>query len=256
MLRAERAVVGVVLLKSMSVAYTLRRCSPHDRISSSSTAVVRCCSAPTCVCRCCRTERLSQGAAIGPPTPESNFPPGRSSITRVCRPAPVHPSSVDHSTPPQVPQYHIPDTPTLQFPGTPGCVDIDIRACVLQLHSRVMCLISSTTTTHVSPPRHPLLQPGTRCAADSARRAIVSYRCGTPSPGNRFACQPQPHSFADLSISGYRSSVVSNVSNLNSLTWLAGGRGCSYQQYASSYSTPYLELSHCTMQQPFLPPMS
>lgn len=41
-LRAMRAVVGVVLLKSIRVAYTFRQCSPQRTIVSAAAGVVRC----------------------------------------------------------------------------------------------------------------------------------------------------------------------------------------------------------------------
>jgi hypothetical protein len=41
-LRATRTVVGVVLLKSIRVAYTFRQCSPQRTIVSAAAGVVRC----------------------------------------------------------------------------------------------------------------------------------------------------------------------------------------------------------------------
>jgi hypothetical protein len=118
--------------------------------------------------QCCHTclpdvvSRFPQAAtplAHQPRIPTSRS--GRSSRSRVCTPDHLLPSSVDHSTPPastEVPQwYHASDTLTLQLlvsvdiePGSASCSSILPVSCV------------SSTTTHVSPPRHPLLQPGTR----------------------------------------------------------------------------------------------
>lgn len=116
-LRAVRAVVGVVLLKSIRVAYTFRQCSPQRTIVSAAAGVVRCDAvhrhAFPCRAGCCLKVPPNL-QPIGPPDPGCS-PPARA----VKKHPRLHASScasitqstfVDHSTPPQVPQYCIPDT--------------------------------------------------------------------------------------------------------------------------------------------------
>jgi hypothetical protein len=121
--------------------------------------------------------RLSQGSPklkpIGPPAPDILLPLGRSSTTRVCTPALVLPrdpshtsSSVDHSAPPQVPPYCIPDTLAFIF-----LVSVNTR-----LASCSSILPMSCVSFHVFPPRHPLLQPGTRMpqTTHGARSSLIT----------------------------------------------------------------------------------
>jgi len=194
-----RAVVGVVLLKSIRVAYTFRQCSPQRTIVSAAAGVVRCdaaCSAPTCVPMSCRT--LSQGSPklqpIGPPSPDAHLPLGRSRNTRVCTPAPCAsiPQStfVDHSTPPQVLQYCMPDALAFISSLSPLISGLHLAAPFFAWR-HVMCLISSESSTHVSPPRHPLLQPGTRVPQTTHGARWILITTGTPIPRNGFACQPR-----------------------------------------------------------------
>lgn len=54
-----------------------------------------------------------------------------------------------------------------------------------------MCLISSESTIHVSPPTAPSPSARYPRAANNARRAMDAHHSGTPTPRNGFACQPR-----------------------------------------------------------------
>jgi hypothetical protein len=152
--------------------------------------------APTCVPMSCRT--LSQGSPkpqpIGPPSPDAHLPLGRSRNTRVCTPAPcasiTQSTFVDHSTPPQVLQYCMPDTLAFISSLSPLISGLHLAAPFFAWR-HVMCLISSESSTHVSPPRHPLLQPGTRVPQTTHGARWMLTTTGTPTPRNGFACQPR-----------------------------------------------------------------
>lgn len=78
-LRAVRAVVGVVLLKSIRVAYTFRQCSPQRMMVSVAAGVVRCDAVhrhafPSRAGRCLKVPPNLQ--PIGPLTPGCS-PPAR-----------------------------------------------------------------------------------------------------------------------------------------------------------------------------------
>ena len=191
-LRSERAVVGVVLLKCIRVAYRFRQCSPQRTIASAAASQQVWYDAMQCTdMRLQSSRRLSQGS----PNPNPLAHPPRIPISRSggqaapasarqlssCAPITRNTSHVDHSTPPQVPPSCIPDTLAFTF-----LVAVDIRLAGRSSILPMSCVSSlSLSPTAPSPSaRYPH-------AADNARCAIVSHHYGTPTPRNGFACQPR-----------------------------------------------------------------
>ena len=208
------------------------------------------CSAPTCVPMSCRT--LSQGSPklqpIGSPAPDAHLPLGRSTSTRVCTPsccASITQSTtfVDHSTPPQVPQYRMPDTLAFKSSLSPLISGLQVAAPFFEA-----CHVSHLAQVH-----HPCLSPTAPSPSarypHAARCAMDAHHSGTPTPRNGFACQP-------------RSCILNPAFRATSASWSATRPAFpvailsiyAARNDASSCSMPCLELpSHSEILQLFLP---
>lgn len=218
----------------------------RDRISSSRCGTMRC-SAPTCVPMSCRTDVVSRFPQtynpLAHPPPDAHLPLGRSRNTRVCTPAPVRPShnqpSVDHSTPPQVPQYCMPDTLAFKSSLSPLISGLHLAAPFFRGMS---CVSSRPSPPPMSlPPTAPSPSARYPRAADNAWCAIVAHpphHPGTPTPRNGFACQP-------------RSCILNPAFRATLASWSACNRAsqpsrrhpiCAARNDASSCSMPCLEL--------------
>lgn len=195
--------------------------------------------APTCVPMSCRT--LSQGSPkprpIGPPAPDAHLPLGRSRSTRVCTPSCcafiTQSTFVDHSTPPQVPPYCIPDTLAFKTSLSPLISGLHLADPFFE-----PCHVSHLAQIH-----HPCLSPTAPSpsaryprAANNARSAMDAHHSGTPTPRNGFACQP-------------RSCILNPAFRATSASWSANQASLPHRHPiyaarndASSCSMPCLEL--------------
>ena len=178
------------------MAYTFRQCSPQRTIVSAAAGVVRC----DAVCTDMRSHVVPDVVSRFPqtynplahPPPDAHLPLGRSRNTRVCTTSScasiTQSTFVDHSTPPQVPQYCIPDT--LAFESS-------LSPLISGLH-RAAPFFEPCHVSHLVRVHHPCLSPTAPSpsaryprAANNARCAMDAHHSGTPTPRNGFACQPR-----------------------------------------------------------------
>jgi hypothetical protein len=172
--------------------------------------------APTCVPMSCRT--LSQGSPkpqpIGPPAPDAHLPLGRSTSTRVCTPsccASITQSTfVDHSTPPQVPPYCIPDTLAFKSSLSPLISGLHLAAPFFE-----PCHVSHLVRVH-----HPCLFPhGTLSFSQvpaCRKQRTAHYGCSSLRYSNsekRFR-MPAALLYTKSSFPGNVSIMVSNQASL------------------------------------------
>ena len=242
-LRTESAMVGVVLLKCIKVAYRFRQCSPQRTIASAASQQMWYDGMQ------CTDMRLQQSSGAGGcvsrfPQTKTHWPtsPGYPPPARAVKHHPrLHASSsasithiaslVDHSTHTQVPRYCILPKLAVIF-----LVSVDIRlACrssILPISSR------SFVSSHVFPPRHPLwLSQVPACRRQRTVRDRLSSLRYSDSEKRFRICQP--HSlYTKSSFTGQRQHHHGQQQSQPS-------RRCSYlhlQQCASSSFRPCLEL--------------
>ena len=92
---------------------------------------------------------------------------------------------VDHSTPPQVPRYCMPDTLAFKSSLSPLISGLQVAAPFFEA-----CHVSHLAQVH-----HPCLSPTAPSPSarypHAARCAMDAHHYGTPTPRNGFACQPR-----------------------------------------------------------------
>ena len=166
-LRGVRTVVGVVLLKSIRVAYTFRQCSPQRTIVSAAACVVRCDAvhrhAFPCRAGCCLKVPPNDNPLAHPPRTLTSRSGGQETPASARQLLCVH-HTINFrqplSSPQEVPQYCMPDTLAFNLSLSPSISGLHVAAPFFEA-CHVSHLVRESTT-HVFPPRHPLLQPGTR----------------------------------------------------------------------------------------------
>ena len=214
---AVRTVVGVVLLKSIRVAYTFRQCSPQRTIVSAAAGVVRCDAvhrhAFPCRAGCCLKVPPNDNPLAHPPRTLTSRSGGQETPASARQLLCVH-HTINFrqplSSPQEVPQYCMPDTLAFNPSLSPSISGLHVAAPFFEA-CHVSHLVRESTT-HVFPPRHPLLQPGTRMPKNNARCALDAHHSGTPTPRNGFACQPRFLS---------RACVLNPAIRATSASWLA-----------------------------------
>ena len=137
---------------------------------------------------------------------------------------------VDHSTPPQVPQYCIPDTLAFKTSLSPLISGLHLADPFFE-----PCHVSHLAQIH-----HPCLSPTAPSPSarypHAARCAMDAHHFGTPTPRNGFACQP-------------RSCILNPAFRATSASWSANQASLPHRHPiyaarndASSCSMPCLEL--------------